>query len=277
MSKHLNKKVFFPPLVLIIGTILLSWLDNDLFEKSVNGINSWILQYFGWLFSWSSFLFLMILVAIYFSPFAKKKIGGVDARPILSRWKWFAISICTTIATGIIFWGCAEPLFHYSSPPEGLGITPQSTAAQQFALSTMFMHWSFTPYAIYCITGLCFALVYYNHKQPFQISSMLFPLYKQGSSGFKNSMDVICLYSLVLGMSASLGTGMLSIMGGLENGFGIEKSNFLLALIGVLIVICFVISAISGLQKGIKVLSNINILFFIGLALFVFLLARSHK
>ena len=151
MSKqHLNKQVFFPPLVLIVGTILLSWFDNDLFEKTVSGINAWILQYFGWLFSCSSFLFLVILIGIYFSPFAKKKIGGVGAQPILTRWKWFAISICTTIATGILFWGCAEPLFHYFSPPEGLGIASQSTDAQVFAMSTMFMHWSFTPYAIYC-------------------------------------------------------------------------------------------------------------------------------
>jgi len=256
-------------MVLIVGTILLSWIDNELFETTVKAINSWILNYFGWLFSWSSFLFLGILIIIYFSPFAKKRIGGKNAKPILTRWKWFAISICTTIATGILFWGCAEPLFHYFSPPEELGIASQSADAQQFAMSTMFMHWSFTPYAIYCITGLSFALVYYNHKQPFQISSMLFPLYKKGSSGLKNSMDVICLYSLVLGMSASLGAGILSIMGGLNNSFGLEKSSFMLGVIGLLIVISFVISAISGLQKGIKTLSNINIIFFIFLAIYV--------
>ena len=82
-------------------------------------------------------------------------------------------------------------------------------------------------------------------------------------------MDVICLYSLILGMSASLGAGILSIMGGLTNSFGIEKSNFMLGMIGLLIVVSFVISAISGLQKGIKTLSNINIVFFIFLAIYV--------
>ncbi|MGK0366104.1 MAG: glycine betaine transporter [Saprospiraceae bacterium] len=272
-KSSINKWVFYPPLILLVATVLFSLVDNDLFIKIISRANDWILQNFGWLFSWSSFVFLIILIITYFSPIAKVKIGGADAVPLLNKWRWFAISTCTTIATGILFWGCAEPLYHYASPPAGLQIANSSAGSMQFSLSTLYMHWSFTPYGIYCITGLVFALVYYNLKRPFRISSLLFPLFKNKKLNAQNNvLDVICLYSLVLGMSASLGAGILSMIGGLEQIFDIPKSNFMIAVVGLLIISCFIISAITGLQKGIKWLSTINICAFIFIAIYVFTL-----
>jgi len=268
-----NKWVFYPPLFLLVATVLFSLIDNNLFIKIISAANIWILQKFGWLFSWSSFIFLIILAISYFSPIAKLKIGGKDAIPLLNKWRWFAISICTTIATGILFWGCAEPLYHYANPPEGLQIANNSAASMQFSLSTLYMHWSFTPYGIYCITGLVFALVYYNLKRPFRISSLLFPLLKNKKLSTQNNiLDVICLYSLVLGMSASLGAGILSMIGGLEQIFNIPKNNFMIGLVGLSIILCFIFSAVTGLQKGIKWLSTINICAFIFIATYVFFL-----
>ena len=168
---NLRKNVFFPPLVLIICTILFSQINNDLFSSSITNLNTWILENVGFLFSWSSFLFLVLLLITYFSPIAKVKIGGENAQPLLSKSKWFAISTCTTIATGILFWGCAEPLFHYANPPIS-SISPVSGASMSFSMSTMFMHWSFTPYAIYCLAGLVFALSFYNLKRKFSVASL---------------------------------------------------------------------------------------------------------
>jgi len=271
--QKVNKTILLPPLILIVLTVSLSLLDNTYFIEVISATNKWILQNFGWLFSWSSFAFLILLLITYFSPLAKVKIGGKDAEPLLNKPRWFAISICTTIATGILFWGCAEPLFHYAAPPSGLGITAASEASAQFALSTMYMHWSFTPYGIYCVTGLVFALVYYNYKRPFRIGSLLYPLLKNRKvEGVNNVLDIICLYALVLGMSASLGAGILSMIGGLEDIFGLEKSNFWIAVVGLSIITCFIISAVTGLQKGIKWLSTINISAFIFIALYVFFL-----
>jgi len=268
---NIRKYVFFPPLILIVCTILFSQINNQLFSSTISKINEWILEYFGFLFSWSSFIFIILLLITYFSPIAKLKIGGNAATPLLSKKRWFAISVCTTIATGILFWGCAEPLYHYSAPPIST-INPASKESISFSMSTMFMHWSFTPYAIYCLAGLVFALSYYNLKQKFSVSS-LFRLKQQDSSGktVDTIVDVICLYSLVLGMSASLGAGILSIIGGFEKIFDVEKSNFLIGLVGFIIIASFITSAISGLQKGIKWLSSINITGFILLACFIFI------
>ncbi|MFK7907068.1 MAG: BCCT family transporter [Chitinophagales bacterium] len=268
----LKSKVFFPPILFLLLTIAYSLQDNEHFLSLANGTNEWILHNFGWLFTWSTFLFLVVLLAVYFSPLASLKIGGKDAQPILTKWRWFAIALCTTIATGILFWGTAEPLYHLHTPPSGLGFEAGSSEAARFAMSTMFMHWSFTPYGIYTITGLAFALVYYNLKQPFSISSLLYPVFGNKVHGTIGTLlDIICLYGLSAGMAASLGTGIFAMMGGMETNLGIAKSDFLLGLIGIVIVLAFILSAVSGLNKGIRILSDINIKAFFVLAIVVFI------
>jgi len=271
-----NKWVFYPTIVFLTITVVYSIFNNDAFLISLNAINDWILNNFGWLFTWTPFSFLIILLIIYFSPLGKIKVGGDDAVPLVGRWKWFAIALCTTIATGILFWGSAEPLYHLHTPPTQLGIETNSEDSAIFAMSTMFMHWSFTPYAIYTVAGLSFALSYYNYRMPFRISSLLYPLFgPMEKEGARAILDVLCLYALVAGMAASLGAGIFALMGGLEIIFGLQKSTFLIILIGFSIVATFIASAVSGLKKGIAFLSKWNALAFFILAFVVFILGPS--
>ena len=117
-----------------------------------------------------------MIAIIYFSPIGKIRIGGADAKPLLSKWKLFSITLCTTIATGVLFWGTAEPLYHLHQPPDSLGVAASSHEAQTFAMSTMYMHWTLTPYSIYTIMALLFALSYYNLGRPFSLGTLLYPL-----------------------------------------------------------------------------------------------------
>ena len=269
---QLNKYVFYPPFFLLLLTIGYSFIDYDGFLSTLKTLNTSILTHFSGLFAWSALLFLILVLVIYFLPIAKIKIGGNEAQPLLSKWKWFSITLCTTIATGILFWGSAEPIFHLNEPPPSLNIESGSLAAQKFAMSSLFMHWTLIPYAIYTLAGLVFALTFYNLKQPFRLGAMLYPVFGKRSYGsVGNTIDVVCLYALVAGMSASLGSGILSIMGGFSDIFGVSKSNSALATITLFIVLAFVISSISGLKKGISLLSDINIRGFLLLALFVFI------
>lgn len=260
-SPHsLNYKVFLPSVLLLIATISYGIIDNDAFMEIIKSVQRWILVNFGWLFKWSSFIFLIVLITIYFSPIGNVKIGGKDAEPLLTRWKWFSITLCTTIATGILFWGTAEPLYHLHEPPMSTGLAVNSLESAQFSMSILFMNWSFTPYGVYTIAGLTFALSYYNMRQPFSMTALLYPLLgKHAHSGIGTLMDNVCLYALVAGMSASLGAGMLALMGGLESNLGMTPSNTLLAFIGLAIITSFIISSATGLQKGIQILSNWNI------------------
>ncbi len=264
--------VFFPPLLFLLLTVAFSFLDEASFLRIGNEANSWILVHFGWLFSWGTLGFLVLLGVVYLSPLGKVTIGGKGTPTMLSRWNWFAITLCTTIATGILFWGPAEPLHHLHNPPAGLGLEPASDEAAVFSMSTLLMHWTLTPYAIYTIAALVFSLAYYNLKQPFSLGAMLFPLGGKHARGWLAKLvDVICLYGLVAGMAASLGTGLLSITGGLDRVFNTGQPGWLLAVVAVAIVLTFVLSSASGLMKGIRWLSQLNTWGFMILALFVLL------
>ena len=263
---------FWPPFLLLSITIGYSLYSEAVFMEIIRTLNSWILTHFSWLFSWSALLILVVISIIYFSPVSRVRIGGKEAKPILSKWRWFSITICTTIATGILFWGTAEPIIHLNQPPENLAIQAGSFQARDFAMSAMFMHWTLTPYGMYTITGLLFAVCYYNLKQPFQVGTLVYPLFGKVAHGKIGTVaDIICLYCLIAGMAASLGAGILTVSGGLNTLFGFENNRFILAGVGMLIVITFMISAASGLMKGIRILSDFNVrIFFLIATIFLF-------
>lgn len=142
-------------------------------------------------------------------------------------------------------------------------------------MSSIFIHWSFTPYAIYTIPALLFALGFYNRKMTYSLSAMLFPFGKFKSIWLIKLLDAICLFALIAGMAAVIGVGMLSISGGISGDFKSDKPLLLLA-IGSLLVISFTISAATGLLRGIRILSSINIFIFIVIALTVFILGPTR-
>ncbi|TNE48040.1 MAG: BCCT family transporter [Deltaproteobacteria bacterium] len=270
--KRLRKSVFGPPFLLLFMAVVASFHDPKGFLAWTKTINTWILDHLGWLFSATSLWMVLLCVAVYFSRFGQIRIGGDDAEPLLTRWQWFAITLCTTVAIGILFWATAEPLYHLRTPPKSLGMAANSPQAAQFAMSTMYMHWTFTPYAIYTIPSLMFAYAFYNRKESYSLQSTLTPLLgKRKSPWLGNSLDAICLYSLVLGMAASLGTGIITLAGGLGYFFGWKSTPGIYAFIAALIVIAFCLSAASGLLKGIRLLSDWNVRIFVGLCIIVFL------
>ena len=153
----LNHLVFWPPFLLFIAAIALNFVAPDKivdgekvkgkFFETVAGANGWILDYFGWLFSSCAFLALLLCILIcvtcfWKSGFGNVRIGGSEAKPLMSMWNWFSITICTTIAIGILFWSTAEPISHLTNPPKSLGAEANSPAAASFSLSTMYLHWS---------------------------------------------------------------------------------------------------------------------------------------
>ncbi|MEO0626233.1 MAG: BCCT family transporter, partial [Bacteroidota bacterium] len=265
MRQPIRPFVFYAPLGLLLIGLLFSIIDVETFIAANRTAVGWVLGRFDWMFSWSTFFFVLLLIAVYCSPLSNQRIGGPNAVPILSRWRWFAITLCTTIATGILFWGTAEPIYYLQSPPIGSGEDPGT-----FAMSTLFMHWTFTPYAIYTVAGLSFALAYYNQKQAFSLSAMLHPVLGERAKGWVAQLvDAVCLFALVAGMAASLGAGILSLSGGLAR-FGLNwTSAGGYAILGGGIVLAFLISAASGLQKGIRTLSNYNAIGFMLLAVLV--------
>ena len=177
MIKNIRPLVFFPTFSILIAALVLSLVDLESFTAVTGALNNSILQNFSWLFSLGSFYLLVLIVITYFSKLGNIRIGGESSTPRISKKRWFMIVLCTTLAVGVLFWTTAEPIYHIYGPPESLGMEPGSADATLFAMSAMFLHWGPTPYAIYCVPALIFALAFYNLKLPFSISSSLRPVF----------------------------------------------------------------------------------------------------
>lgn len=259
----LRRTVTFVPMVLLLGGVVVSLVDLNAFLAVVTSANSWILRHFAIIFNWGSFGFVITILWVWFSPLGKVRIGGDKAMPLLGRWNWFAITLCTTIAIGILFWATAEPLYHFHEPPAISGIAVASDQARRFAMSSLFMHWTITPYAIYTVPSLAFALAYHNLGKRYSLSAPVSLVLGRFSGKWTtDALDATALFSLVAGISASLGVGILSISSGIASNLGITSNNILLAFVAASIVLAFMVSSLSGLMRGIRVLSDWNVRFF---------------
>lgn len=270
-NKHqLKHWVFWPTFGFLAAGLVVSAVAPQSFNTMLGSLNLSILDTFTPVFSIASLLSLFTCLWVMVSPMGKLIIGGRDAKPVLNTWEWFTVVICTTTAAGILFWAMAEPIYHVHEPPGSLGIEPASADARLFAMKSLFHHWAFVPNALYCVFALLFAFVIFQMRLPFSLGSCLHPLLNRFSAGPLGTLtDGICLFSLVSGMAASMGAGILMLAGGTQHLTGIPSSPWLWMFFGSLIVVTFIASAIAGLKKGIQALSEWNVRFFAFLVVFI--------
>ncbi len=268
----LRKWVFFPPWLLLVALVAVSLWNEEKFLNGMHIATNFILENFAWAFNLVTLLCLGAVIFVFFSPLGKVRIGGRKARPIMSFANLVWITLCTTVASGILFWGCAEPLYHFYQPAVSQGVEPGSAGAAVFAMKTMFLEWTLSPYAIYTVVAVLFAFVFYNMKQSYSIGSAFVPVFGEKAKKYNGIIDVVCLFALVLGMAASLGTGTLTLGGGVEKVFGIPSGPASWAVIIFAIVAVFIISSVSGVMKGIRVLSSVNGYVYVFLLVFILIL-----
>ncbi len=274
--RQLRPFVLLVPMAIFISAAVASLIDRDGFFAFAKAMNDWILATFSGLISWAVFGFVLTCIGIVISPLGKVRIGGPDAKPILSFWNWFSITLCTTIAIGILFWAMAEPLSHMLVPG-GRGFEAGSEAAQSFAMVSLFMHWAISPYAIYTVAGLAFALAYHNLGKPYSVSGPFSALIGREVPGAAASvLDASILLALIMGMAASLGAGMLMLSGGIASMTGIGNSPALMAVVALCIGAVVLTSSLTGLLKGIRILSDLNTKFFFAFVAFIFIFGPTH-
>ncbi len=258
--KKLRPWVFYPSFILLLLTIIISFVNYEMFIKITTAAKDFMVGEMGWLFSITGILCVVVIVFVYISPLGKVRIGGPDAKPLLKKTSWFAITLCTTIAAGILFWGTAEPIWHLAYPPASLGIEPMSADAAIYAMETMYLHWTFIPYAIYAVPVIVFAFAYYNMNRSFSVGSQIAPLVTQERQKKINGIiDAIVLFTVAAGIASSFGTAVLNMGGGINALLGIDNSKGLWVVITLVGTAAFVISSGTGLMKGIRVLSDVNI------------------
>ncbi len=267
----LRKRIFVPMALIFLAAVILGLVAPKAFYDVENAIVQFAFKNFGWLFQISGNIMLFVCLWVLMSSKGDIKLGGKDSKPTMSFWNWFAISLCAGIATGILFWGIAEPITHFMSPPKVLGLEPGSEAAAMFSLTQTFIHWTFIPYAMYGVAGLAIAFATYNMKLPYQVSSTLYPVFgKNIKGGVGDIVDNLSLFAMAGGVAAVLGVATMQIGSGLNILTGVQTGKTLWIAIVAVIVITYVISSYTGLDKGIKWLSDKNSKLFIGMLIFIF-------
>lgn len=273
MMKNMRHVAFWPPALAFIAAMLWNLASPQGFTNGITAANNWIISNLAWAFALGVLAILAVVVWAMVSRFGDVRIGGRNAVPMLDNARYFSITLTTIIAVGILFWGTSEPLYHYLTPPLSLHIEAGSPEAAVFAVSTMYIHWGFLPLAIYALPAILFAFAFYNMKLPYTVASTLVPLFgTKIIKRYSQPLDALVMYSLIAGMAASLGSGILSISGGLSFLTGWQSGLLMWALVDVAVVVTFVLSSVVGLFKGIRRLSEANMLLFIGLLVFVLVL-----
>ncbi|WP_046470495.1 BCCT family transporter [Allosalinactinospora lopnorensis] len=277
-----NSQIFFSSallaIVFVVGTILFTDQVNGIFSR----MTEVILSTLSWFYILGVTVFLGFLLWIAMSRFGSVRLGGRDSRPEYSNWAWFAMLFAAGIGTILMFWGVAEPINHYANPPRtplGMGEEDfaQTSAAAKQAITFTNYHFALHTWAIFTLPALAFAYFIFKRGLPMRVSSIFHPFLGERIHGpIGRIIDVTTILGTLFGLSVSIGLGSAQINSGLANLFALptDPDNPLtlvnqLAIIVVITAIA-IISVALGLDKGIKRLSNINILMAIALLVFVF-------
>lgn len=258
---------------LIICVIIAVWAVgfNAAFTVAANAMFAFFTQKFGWLYLVSMLAFVVFAIFIAAGKWGNITLGEDGEKPEYSTLTWFAMLFGCGMGVGLVFWGVAEPISFYVSP--AAGVAPETPEAANFALKAAFMHWGVSPWANYAIMGLGLAYFGFRKKQNAMISTTLVPLIGDRAKGMLGTIvDVLAVFATVAGVVTSLGLGVMQINSGLNMVLGIP-SNLMIQIIIILIIsVIYISTAAAGIEKGIAVISDINLYLFVGLMIAGFVL-----
>jgi choline/carnitine/betaine transport len=244
-------------------------LDTDGLAGVAEDVLTWVISTFGWVFVLSTVAFLVFAVVLCFSRFGALRLGDDDERPEFRTVSWVAMMFSAGMGIGLMFYAVAEPISHLSSPPAGTERAGSEAAAQQ-AMALSYFHWSLHPWAIYAIVGLALAYFTFRRGMPNLISSAFHPLLGDRIYGpIGKSIDILAIFATLFGSATSLGLGALQINSGLDFLWGVEPAKGVAVAIIAVLTLAFVLSAVSGVSRGIQWLSNANMVLAVLLLLFL--------
>ncbi|GAA4095151.1 BCCT family transporter [Nocardioides kongjuensis] len=270
VRRGVDPLVFGVAAVVSIAFVVWGLVSTDSLGTASGKALDWVMTNTGWLFVLTSSGFVVFVVWLAMSRYGTIPLGRDDEEPEFRTTSWIAMMFSAGMGIGLMFYGVSEPLSHFVDPPPGTGGDPD--AAAQTAMATTMFHWTLHPWAIYAVVGLAIAYGVYRKGRVQLISAAFAPLLgERASGGAGKVIDMFAIFATLFGSATSLGLGALQISSGLEivGDIGPLGNGVLVAIISVLTV-AFVLSAVSGVAKGIQWLSNINMVLAIALALFLF-------
>ena len=257
----------------IIGSI---WFPTDA-KEILTGARGWSINNFDWFFMIAGNIFVLFCLALIFVPLGKIRLGGSQAKPEHSTITWFSMLFAAGMGIGLMFWSVAEPVAYYTGwYGTPLNVTANTPEAADLAMGATMFHWGLHPWAIYAVVALSLAFVAYNKGLPLTIRSAFYPLFGEKVWGvIGHIIDVLAVIATIFGLATSLGFGALQATSGLNFLFGIPNTltTQILVICGVTAVA--IVSVARGLEGGVKLLSNINMIIAAGLALLIIIIGNS--
>lgn len=262
--------VFFISAILIIlfvvGAILFQNYFGDFFSQMQNGMS----KYAGWFFIFTVNIVLLVCLVVLISRFGSIKLGGPDAEPEFTTMGWFSMLFSAGMGIGLLFYGVAEPMFHYTANPL---TQPGTQEAARKAMDITFLHWGLHPWGVYTLVGLSLAFFSFNKNLPLSIRTAFYPIFgEKVYGGIGNTIDIIATVATLFGVATSLGLGVQQVNAGLDHLLGIGQTKTIQVILIACITAIATWSVVNGLDKGIKRLSQINIGLAFLLLIFVFIL-----
>ena len=266
----MDKVTFGVAAGLVLAFVVWGALDSDGMSTGTGKALAWITDNFGWLFVLVSAAFLVFAAYLALTRYGNIRLGPDDSTPEFSTFSWVSMMFATGMGIGLIFWGVAEPLTHLTNPPLGRG-EPGSRETARVAMEYTFFHWGLHPWAMYAVIGLAIGYFAYRKGTGNLVSGAFGPLLgRRATEGPGKAIDIIAIFATLFGSATSLGLGALQITGGLDNVFGSGDSQMDHGGVIAVLTLCFVLSAVTGIERGVQFLSNANAIAALALVLFLF-------
>jgi choline/glycine/proline betaine transport protein len=266
----IHPQVFFISAGLILFFVVITLVFQQYVGNIFQVLQGTIASYTGWFFIWTMNIILVFILILLASRFGDVRIGGMDARPEFSILGWFSMLFSAGMGIGLLFYGVAEPMFHFASSPLA---EPGTDEAARKAMDISFLHWGLHPWAIYTLVALSLSFFSFNKGLPLSIRTAFYPLIGDRIYGWAgNVIDILATVATLFGVATSLGLGVQQVNAGLDYVLGIGQSTTIQVLLITGITAIATWSVVKGLDKGIRRLSEVNIVLAAGLAFFVFIL-----
>jgi glycine betaine transporter len=271
----LDKVTFGVSAVLAAMFLLWGTLDSEGMGTGTGEVLAWLEKSFGWLFILVSASFLLFSGYLALSRYGNIKLGSDDSVPEFSTFSWVSMMFATGMGIGLMFWGIAEPLTYLTSTdvgsiPPGRG-DPSTPDSARVAMEYAFFHWGLHPWSMYAVIGLAIGYFAYRKGTGNLVSGAFGPLLgRHAKGGPGKAIDVVAIFATLFGSATSLGLGALQITGGLDDVFDTGQSKWLTVVVIAVLTTCFVLSAVTGIEKGVQFLSNANAVAAVLLVFFLF-------
>lgn len=260
MEDKTKKGKIYWEVLIVIGALLLIEIVlgiffTDQFGAVMSNMLYWVGDNFGWWINLLSVVIILLGIALIVFKFGDVRIGGKDAKPDFTYWQWFSMSICGGIGCGLLYWAMGEPMYHLMTPPAAIQAAAGSREAAIFAVSQAMFDWSFVQYFIYSIPACAFALLCFNYQKSLSMGPMVEQTTGKRARWINTGLHILCGYAVACGVSNSMGAGLMQISGGVNAVFGVQQGAFMYLVITVLVAAFFIVSCVTGINKGLTYVS----------------------